>query len=193
MNFLHTIKRQSTNQTNKNTRKGKRAHLGKVSCLDSMFCVRGSAPCDAAGRRPLLQVAHLQFAGRHDGPGRTSFAQTDAQVLGEAITSLPSGIWTAGKELVQSVIGVEAETGSWGSTWARQWVISRNYEPAEVEQGPREGGDSLQEGKMRSLSPIDLNPCLLARSRPRVIFLINQGEKKGGGRGYVIQGSPHHR
>lgn len=61
-----------------------------------------------------------------------------------------------------------------------------------MEQGPKEGGESLQEGKM-SLSPIDLNPCLLARSRPRVTFLINQGEKRGGGRGYVIQGSPRHR
>lgn len=45
---------------------------------------------------------------------------------------------------------------------------------------PREEGGILQEEKMRSSSPADLNPCQLAHSGPRVIFLINQGEKKAG-------------
>lgn len=45
---------------------------------------------------------------------------------------------------------------------------------------PREEGGIRQEEKTGSLTPASLNPRRLAHSGPRIIFLINQGEKKAG-------------
>ena len=97
MNFLCTIKRQPTRQTEI---QGKVKERTLEGMLPGQHILRLWLRPGLAGRGPLLQVAHLQFACRHDGPGRTESAQTDVHVLGKAIPSLPSGIWTAGQERI---------------------------------------------------------------------------------------------